>query len=179
MLAGVTSWLVGQGWHVVVPSRRYSPLACDQLESAAEAGVEVRPGRALWVQARWERPQRLARDAGKALGGPAELLVAWVHGGYRVPVFEAVSGLLAPDAPIVEVLDDAVSDPLRATPEPTIPGHPTQRVVLGYVRDHGSTRWVSHPEIVHGVLEAVRRALEDRPLTEHQVGDLRAAHPHR
>ncbi len=132
----------------------------------------------MWVEARWERPQLLARDAAKALGGQADLLVAWVHGGYRVPVLEAVAGLLSETAPIVEVHGDVVSDPLRALPEPAMPGHPTQRVVLGYVRDHGAMRWLSHREIVRGVLVAVRRALDDRPLTEYQVGELPAPAPH-
>ncbi|MGH3951168.1 MAG: hypothetical protein ACRDSE_18970 [Pseudonocardiaceae bacterium] len=175
MLAGVTSWLVGDGWHVVVPSRRYSPIACDELESSGLSSPSRRPGRALWVQARWERPQHLARDADKALGGKADLLVAWIHGGYRVPVLEAVAELLTDEAPIVEVHGEAVSDRLRALPEAAIPGHPTQSVVLGYVRDHGTTRWLSHREVVSGVLTAVRRALDDRPLTENQVGDLRPA----
>lgn len=175
MLAGVTSWLVGEGWHVVVPSRRYSPIAVDKLEPADESPGPIRPGRALWVEARWERPQRLARDAARALGGKAELLVAWVHGGYRIPVLEAVSDLLTERAPIVEVHGDAVSDPLRTLPEPALPGHPTQRVVLGYVRDHGTLRWPSHSEIVAESLAAVHRALEDRPFSQHQVGDLRPA----
>lgn len=186
MLAGVTSWLVGQGWHVVVPSRRYSPIACDSFEpdtDPPEIPERRRPdgqgrpvaGRALWVQAGWERPDELARSASRALGGPAELLVAWVHGAYRAPVLEAVGHLLTPDAPVVEVHGDAGVDPLRGLPDPALPEHPTQRVVLGYVRDHGSTRWLSHPEIVQGVLAAVRRALDDRPLIDHQVGDPRPA----
>lgn len=175
MLADVTSWLVGEGWHVVVPSRRYGPIPVDELEAADESSGLFRPGRALWVEARWELPQRLARDASRALGGKAELLVAWVHGGYRIPVLEAVADLLTTRAPIVEVHGDVVNDPVGAVPEPALAGHPTQRVVLGYVRDHGALRWPSHSEIVTEVLAAVHRALEDRPFSEHQVGDLRPA----
>lgn len=164
MLAGVAGWLVHEGWHVVLPSRRYSPIPVDDSHPA-----DTPHGRALWVEARWERPQRLARDAERALGGKADLLVAWVHAGYRVAVLEAVADLLADKAPIVEVDGDAHST--WTPPEPALVGHPTQRVVLGYVRDHGTTRWLSHAEIVDGVLVAVRRALEDRPLTLHQVGE--------
>src|SRR5690606_40487810 len=88
MLAGVASRLVDDGWLVVLPSRRYSPLP-----DYAEPGS----GRALWVQARWERPERLARDTANALGGKADLLVAWVHNEYRRSVLFAVEPLLAPD----------------------------------------------------------------------------------
>lgn len=166
MLAGVAGWLVREGWLVVLPSRRYSPLPADELDSSGNP-----PGRALWVEARWERPRRLARDAERALGGKADLLVSWVHDGYRVPVMEAVAPLLADDASIVEVRGQALSDP--APPEPMSAGHPVQRVVLGYVMDRGTARWLSHTEIVDGVLTAVRRALEHRPMAQHQVGEVR------
>lgn len=168
MLAGVASWLVGSGWHVVLPSRRYSPIPAD-----ADAEGDIAPGRALWVEARWERPQQLARAAEKALGGEADLLVSWIHAGYRMSVLEAVAGLLADKAPIVEVRGDVTADPTRPAPEPTLSGHPTQVVTLGYVREGTTTRWLTHREIVDGVLAAVQRALDERTSAEHQVGDLR------
>lgn len=168
MLAGVASWLMSNGWLVVLPSRRYSPIPLDELEPT---GVTL--GKARWVEARWERPQRLAGDAGKALGGKADLLVSWVHGAYRRPVLTAIADLLADKAPIVEVHGEAMAAPLTSLPDQALAGHPTQRVVLGYVREGTTTRWLTHREIVDGVLTAVRRALDDRPLTQHQVGELR------
>ncbi|WP_051399988.1 Rossmann-fold NAD(P)-binding domain-containing protein [Haloechinothrix halophila] len=166
MLSGVAGWLAGQDWHVVVPSRRYCPIPVDEVHGRVSA--EPPRGRVRWVEARWERPERLAQDAARALGGPTDLLVSWVHSAYRVPVLNAVTGLLAEDAPVVEVHGD--SGP-PGEPEPALSGHPTQRVVLGYVREGTSTRWLTHAEIVDGVLVAVRRALADRPLTEHHVGE--------
>ncbi len=171
MLSGVSGWLAGQGWHVVVPSRRYCPIPVDDTadEAAEDASADdagASRGRVRWIEARWERPERLAQDAGRALGGPADLLVSWVHSAYRVPVHNAVAGLLADDAPVVEVYGGSWREP-----EPTLSGHPTQRVVLGYVREGASTRWLTHAEIVDGVLVAVRRALADRPFTEHHVGE--------
>lgn len=167
MLSGVSGWLAGQGWHVVVPSRRYCPIPTDDAADAAE-DTRASRGRVRWVEARWERPERLAQDAGRALGGPADLLVSWVHSAYRVPVHDAVAGLLADDAPVVEVRGGSWPS---GEPEPTLSGHPMQRVVLGYVREGASTRWLTHTEIVDGVLVAVRRALADRPFTEHHVGE--------
>lgn len=165
MLAGVATWLVRDGWLVVLPSRRYGPLP--------DPGPEPR-GRARWVQARWERPQRLADDSEKALGGPADLLVAWVHGGFRSAVLHAVEPLLAEDAPVVEVHGASAGDPPGRGMAPTLSGHATQQVALGYVREGTRTRWLTHAETVDGVLAAVRRALEGAPVAEHYVGEARA-----
>ena len=143
MLAGVASHLVGEGWLVVLPSRRYSPLP-----DLAEPGS----GRALWVQALWQRPHRLAHDTANALGGPADLLVAWVHEEFRQAVLQAVEPLLAARAPVVEVFGTPTGDrPGREVPA-TSPGHTTQQVVLGYVREGKRTRWLTHAETVAGVL---------------------------
>jgi len=165
MLAGVAGHLVNEGWLVVLPSRRYSPLP-----DYAEPGR----GRALWVQARWERPERLVRDTADALDGPADLLVAWVHNEYRRSVLNAVEPLLVPDAPVVEVFDAPPDDRFGAGPDPTLPEHPTQQVLLGYVRDGDRMRWLTHTEIVDGVLDAVKRAIRGAPTTEHYVGQARA-----
>ncbi|MGH3431837.1 MAG: hypothetical protein ACRDQB_03265 [Thermocrispum sp.] len=169
MLAGVAASLVRDGWLVVLPSRRYGPLP-DTVRDAGPDDQRGR-GRALWVQAQWERPQRLAHDTANALGGPVDLLVAWVHGGYRDAVLHAVEPLLAADAPVVEVHGASAGDPPGRGGAPTLTGHPTQQVVLGYVRDGTRTRWLTHAEIVDGVLVAVRRALDDAPIAEHYVGE--------
>ncbi|MGQ0837783.1 hypothetical protein [Actinokineospora sp.] len=159
MLARCTSTLVADGWRVVLPSRRYEPLA-DPLNLA---------GRALWVAADWSDPADLADRAGQALGGPVDLLVAWVHGSARGPVLAAVAPLLAPGAPVVEV-HGSTPGPV---PDPLLDGHPTQQVVLGFVGEAGRTRWLTHREISDGVLSAVERALACRAPAVHQVGEPR------
>ncbi|HEX3648692.1 MAG TPA: hypothetical protein VHV49_09690, partial [Pseudonocardiaceae bacterium] len=45
MLAACASRLVADGWHVVLPSRRYAPLR--------EVPAGPATGRALWVAADW------------------------------------------------------------------------------------------------------------------------------
>lgn len=163
MLSGVADWLVREGWRVVLPSRRYAPIPVGDEDRDPD-------GRAVWVQARWERPEQLALDARRALGGPADLLVTWVHPGFRARVLESVMPLLDEGAPVVEVRGESVApdDPRDAV----LAGHPVQRVVLGYVRHRGIMRWLSHAEIADGVLTAVRRALTDRPMAEHYVGEV-------
>lgn len=166
MLSGVVAELVRDGWHVVVPSRRYAPIPADLPESAHD------DRRALWVEADWAAPESFAERAEKALGGKAELLVAWVHDAYREDVLAAITPLLATDAVVVEVRGSAAAAPDSDGAEPSLPEHDTQLVVLGFVRDGESTRWLTHREISEGVLDAVRRALADRPPATHQIGEV-------
>lgn len=166
MLAGCAEALVADGWHVVLPSRRYAPISDGNGHHRT----------AVWVKADWFEPDVLARDAGAALGGPADLLVAWVHREVRVSVLRAVAPLLAPRAPVVEVHGSASANPVGGCPDPVLDDHPTQQVVLGFVRHAGRTRWLNHQEIAAGVSAGVRRAVEGRPPAVHQVGEFRPVH---
>jgi hypothetical protein len=196
MLSGCVATLVAAGWDVVLPSRRHAPIrqgtepeGTNRPGSAAlralghhgnrpTALVDERqadtPGDAVWVQADWSQPDSLAARAGEALGGPADLLVAWVYSDYREAVLHAVAPLLAPGAPVVEVHNSASAKPLEGCPDPVLPDHPTQQVVLGFVPAGERTRWLNHQEIAAGVLTAVWRALDGRPPAVHQVGEFRS-----
>jgi hypothetical protein len=167
MLAGCAAALVADGWHVVLPSRRYAPIP-DRSTNGHSSN------KALWVQADWAVPAELAVRAERALNGKADLLVAWVHPAAQPSVLRAVAPLLTPDAPVVEVHDISSANPLGGCPDPVLDDHPTQQVVLGYVRDAGRTRWLTHAETAEGVLDAVHRALDGRPPGVHQVGEFRS-----
>ncbi|HEV3359178.1 MAG TPA: hypothetical protein VG247_20435 [Pseudonocardiaceae bacterium] len=167
MLSGVVAELVRDGWHVVVPSRRYAPIPLDLPESAGDDDRQ-----AIWIEADWSEPGSFAERADRALGGEADLLVAWVHDAYREDVLAAVTPLLARGAVVVEVRGATAAAPHGGKPEPSLPEHETQLVVLGFVRDGEGTRWLTHREISEGVLEAVRRALADRPPETHQIGEV-------
>lgn len=191
MLSGCVSALVDAGWNVVLPSRRYAPIPAERSQAEPRPGMAAvaalgRPGhrptaspaetrqgsgRALWVRADWSQPDVFAAKAGKALGGPADLLVAWVHGGDRETVLLAVAPLLAPGAPVVEVHGSSSAKPSLGCPEPVLADHPTQQVVLGFVLTGDRPRWLNHQEISDGVLTAVHRAIEGRPSAVHQVGE--------
>ena len=163
MLAGVAAALLDDGWFVVLPSRRRPAVPATNGNGRG----------ARWVKADWTLPVALADVAREALGGPAELLVAWVHREVRTSVLRSVAPLLAAQAPVVEVHGSASANPVGGCPEPILPDHPTQQVVLGYVRHAGRTRWLTHDEISDGVLDAVRRALAGKPPHVHQVGEFR------
>ncbi|GAA5157131.1 MULTISPECIES: hypothetical protein [Amycolatopsis] len=180
MLSEVAEALVRDGWQVVLPSRRYQPLSVPENRMGVAALKALRPrghvptqrrepGRARWVEAHWDRPRELAAKAESALGGPADLLVAWVHEQYRRAVLGACERLLAPAAPVVEVR--AVGGP--EAPEPLLAAHPTQLVLAGSLSGLPGNRPLSHTELSGAVLEAVSRAVEGRPASLHQVGQSR------
>jgi hypothetical protein len=163
MLAGVAAALLDDDWYVVLPSRRRpsTPITNGHTRGAH------------WIKADWGLPTVLTEAAREALGGPADLLVAWVHREVRAGVLRAVAPLLKTDAPVVEVHGSASANPVGGCPDPVLTGHPTQQVVLGYVRHAGRTRWLTHQEISDGVLDAVKRALAGKPPHVHQVGEFR------
>ena len=167
MLSGAVAELVRDGWHVVVPSRRYAPIPLDLPEPAGDDDRQ-----ALWVEADWAAPASFAERAERALGGRADLLVAWVHDAYREAVLAAITPLLKLEAAVVEVRGSAAAQPHVGEPEPSLPTHDTQLVVLGFVRDGDSTRWLTHREISEGVLDAVRRAMAGRPPAIDQIGEV-------
>ncbi|MDQ3403077.1 MAG: hypothetical protein M3548_06740 [Actinomycetota bacterium] len=158
MLAGCVHVLVRDGWHVVLPSRRHAPIATEPPGT----------GRALWVAADWSAPQDLAARAERALGGPADLLIAWVADSEREAVLNAVEPLLAANASVVEVHTHSTG---MGAPEPVLAGRPTHVVVLGYVSHAGRARWLHQREIADGVMTSVARALAGRPPGVHQVGE--------
>ncbi|ONI89555.1 hypothetical protein ALI22I_15650 [Saccharothrix sp. ALI-22-I] len=182
MLKGCADELLAQGWQVVLPSRRPDGT----LGSAAKAALRGRShvphvsraetgqqgGQRVAVAADWSLPRELADRVREVMERPADLLVAWVHASYRDDVLQAVAPLLAPHAPVVEVHDSAAIRAVRGVPDPALEGHPTQQVVLGFVRHGGKTHWLSHEEASVGVLEAVHRALDGRPPSVHQVGEV-------
>lgn len=187
MLSGVAEALVEDGWHVVLPSRRYSPIAVPEPKQGMAALRALRPrghrptgngngnggrkaGRALWVEAHWDRPRELSTKAQSALGGPADLMVAWIHEQYRRSVMGACERLLVPRAPVVEVR--GVGGP-PVEPEPLLAAHPTQLVMVGALSELDDSRPLSHAELTEAILGAVNRAVEGRAASLHQVGQSR------
>ena len=177
MLKGCADELVAQGWQVVLPSRRPEGVLGTAAKAALRGRGHVphlssRHGARVAVVADWARPAELADRVREVVDRPADLLVAWVHASYRDAVLHAVAPLLAPHSPVVEVHDSSAIHAVRGVPDPTLDGHPTQQVVLGFTRHGAGIRWLSHEEASVGVLEAVHRALDNRPPSVHQVGDV-------
>lgn len=184
MLNPVAGRLATEGWRVVQPCRRYSPLPTE-----AEPGPPLTPavpwprggtppedlgaGRVLWAQAHWDEPCDLARRVENLLTAPAELVVAWVHESFAPSVLAVVEPLVAPGAPVVEVRSAPDLHGLPKPPEPLLPGHPTQQLVLGAVSGRGTGRPLGQAEIVECVLDTVGRALAGHVPSLVRVGEPR------
>ncbi|OLR94504.1 Rossmann-fold NAD(P)-binding domain-containing protein [Actinokineospora bangkokensis] len=152
LLSGTAAALAGDGWQVVLPSRRPDP--------ATTGDLDVR-----WVPANWSAPDPdLPRRITAALGGPADLLVVWAHDGLHGAMAETVSPLLADGAPVVEVHRGTslhVED---------LPGHPTHQVLLGVLGYAGRTRWLTDAETTEAILATVESATSGRLPGIHQIG---------
>jgi hypothetical protein len=162
MLSPVAQQLATDGWRVVLPCRRYTPLPVPNAASPQ--------ARAVWVQAHWDRPAELASRTENELTAPAELLVTWVHEAYRLPVLGAVAPLLAPEAPVVEVRTMANRGFPPGEPQPALENHPTQQVLLGSVTESDPDRPLSKPEMDEAILAAVDRALHGAAPAVDRIG---------
>lgn len=172
MLQGCAEELLERGWRVVLPCRRAKPEMGQAARAAMRRRGHTPTGDSCWVAADWARADELAERVRAELDRPVDLLVAWVHASYREAVLKAVEPLLAPTAPVVEVHDIGAINPTRGVPDPLLEGHPTQQVVLGFVRHSDRTRWLTHEEISEGVMQAVHRALEGKQSSVHQLGEV-------
>jgi hypothetical protein len=154
MLAGVVRGLVRAGCRTAVVARNASRI------TGVVAGTRD-PERVLAVPADYTRPDSLkvALDAALMSGERFATAVLWVHRPHRPVVREVVSGLLAADALLVDVLGSAALDPSRERPPapPSLPesGVTYRQVVLGFTEGQGGSRWLTHQEISDGVLAAV------------------------
>ena len=118
MLAGCVAALVGDGWHVVLPSRRHAPIPAEPIERG-----EFKPGAYARAALAVARAQAVQCRAQSVVGGgrlvrarpvrrPCRPGPGWVRRpaggvgarGDRARVMQAVRPLLAPAAPVVEVL---------------------------------------------------------------------------
>ena len=106
--------------------------------------------------------KRAVRDAIDAHGVP-EVILAWAHS--VGPVLELARQVSNPSQTIRlhHVLGSSVSDPSRKDTLSRIrlgfeqlPGIEWRAICLGFVREEGRSRWLSHDEISAGALSAIR-----------------------
>lgn len=146
MLAGVTRALVEQGYDVSVVARGahcgkgYTPIAVDYRDRAA-------------------LERALVSDCTER-GAPA-LVVCWMHARAGASPLDVGTWLATPDAAqrFVHVLGSAAARPGTDGSSRRVAfealGYAYREVVLGFVLEHGGSRWLSHDEIVEGVIATI------------------------
>lgn len=152
MLAGVARTLVAEADRVSVLARNEKriraiaenivPVICDYNDGAALS------------------------EALSLIASP-DLVIGWIHG--RAPgARRALAECVAADGRFIQILGSAHGDPSHpermAEMEKTVAGLPIdyQAIVLGFVREGATARWLSDEEICAGVLKAVR---SEQPIT--------------
>lgn len=160
MLRPAVRDLVEHGLRVLVASRRPDRAA----------PPETARGRFVPIVADWQNPKTLVDAVASATGGqPVTHVLVWVHSPYRTAVLSELQPLVASDAIVVQVWGSAGEDPRSAlaTEQATLPGRRMRNVVLGYAREAGASRWLTHTEISAGVLNAL-----DRPEALQVIGQI-------
>lgn len=158
MLAGAVRALVAQGWRVSVLARRASAFA---LREPGVAGFDCDYNDTNAYPACLDR----ARDG----EGPIDLAVGWMH---TLPPSSALAARVGAEGArgrFFHVLGSAMADPakperLARAAETAHPGPACayRQVVLGFVLEGETARWLTNAEISQGVLEAIAA---DAPLS--------------
>jgi hypothetical protein len=158
MLAGAVRGLVLRGWRVSVLARRASAFA---MRQDGVTGYDCNYNDTDALIATLNR----ARDG----DGPIALAVAWFHTLGPAPMLTTRTGSAAAPGRFFHVLGSAMADPdhpdrlAKAADSAKDAAFCLYRqVLLGYVRDGESSRWLTNDEISNGVLKAVD---EDAPFT--------------
>lgn len=150
MLRPAVHQLLDRGTRVILVSRRPSRA------TPREEG----PGVLVPVAAEWQKPEALADSVLAATDGrPVTHVILWVHSPYRSAVISQLYRIVGPRAVVVQVWASARQDPreVRGAEAGTLPGGAIRDVLLGYAREAGASRWLSHAEISAGVLGALDR----------------------
>lgn len=155
MLRGVVGALANEGAEVTVIARRRPGL--EQLERA-------HGGRVTGIALDYRTSDELAAALGSACAarGPFALAVAWLHDDAPEAIRVIAGHMARSNSPcrLLHVLSSAHADPGRSRARAVAPTPGTglvyQEVVLGFRYDRSGSRWLSHAEIVDGVLDAVR-----------------------
>lgn len=135
MLAGVCRALADRGFRVLVLARRERDLG---------PGVRVMPADYTDADAYESALSEIARETGQP-----DLLITWVH-STAPHAGDDASRILHPFRHL-DVLGSAAENP--ASKLAPAPGR--EEVVLGFKVESGTSRWLTHEEIVQGVMDAI------------------------
>lgn len=160
MLRGVTLDLAARGWTVSVVARRHGPLAALRQDTAARSG---RPDAVNPVPVDYTDIGALAAGirAATTVHGPVELAVCYIHSNAPhapIVVADMVANRLS-SCPYIHIVGSTDPDELRIDANrdelSQMPGLRYRRVILGFVLEGESARWLNDDEIVTGVLGSI------------------------
>ena len=148
MLADVAKTLAAEGWSVAVLARGLERLrAIAQHPNITALQADYRD------LASFEFAIRSVV--------PVDLVVAWIHSTAPEAPMCLARLVARPEAPVAyhHVLGSAGGRGFHAPRTEdfaAMPGLNYSQTVLGYVREHGQSRWLTHHEIASGMLGVIR-----------------------
>lgn len=155
MLSRVSLELARRGYTTSVIARSRGPL--EQL--ARESGGRVHP-----IALNYQHTDQLIREIEEAARehGPIELVVAWVHSVAPEAPLAVARTAAAGGHPVdyFHVLGSAADDPSqpdesRRTGFEAVSGLAYHEIILGFIVERGTSRWLTDDEIATGVLAAI------------------------
>lgn len=160
MLSDVALWLAEQSHMTSVVARGRERLYELVRTTESYDGV-IRP---VCVDYRNDRLFRHSLEAAISAFGPVELAVCWIHSTAprALRVVAEVTNEHSDTVRLLHVRGSATSNPSRPNPEldaamAAYTGLTYERVVLGFVRAAGGSRWLTHAEIASGVIRAIQQ----------------------
>jgi hypothetical protein len=167
MLSSLCLELASRGQQVSVLARSHARLSA--LSRRA-------PNSIFPIPADYTEDQHLAAAlrAAAVARGPFSLAIAWIHS--TAPrasqlIAETIAGSPSRPCRFFHIRGSAASDPSPPSSEESdllaIPGIAYHCVTLGFIVEHGRSRWLTDEEICREVLAAI-----DKGLTDHVAGQV-------
>lgn len=152
MLKGVTLWLAEQHYHVFVIGRSRKKL--NDVVKKAE------PGRITPVSVDYHEDNNFRTKVAEIIRkhSPIELAVTWIHSSAR-HAFDILSEEIASGTEanwrLFHVRGSTAA--LSTEPVPTPQNCLYRQILLGFVIENGQSRWLTHQEIVDGIIKAIEK----------------------
>ena len=167
MLRGVCLGLAASGWTVSVIARRHAPLAALARDAAEQTGQNaIHP-----IPLDYHDIPSLALGIRTAIvtHGPISLAACYIHSSAPMAPFVIADTLAARACQFIHIVGSAAPDELWVdSTRDEIAAHPLityRRVILGFIRERDTSRWLTDEEICRGVLKAI-----DDPTPEQVIG---------
>lgn len=157
MLGGTVLWLVEQGYRVTVLARdrrRFEQLRQDMPD----------PQAVRFIQLDYHRTTELktAMEEMVAETGPIDLVVSWIHSSAPLAL-ETILDVLSRQQKPWRLFQVCGSRAWKNPPQEIAREHVVfRRVILGFILEEESARWLYNHEIAQGVIDAIR---SDQPLS--------------
>ncbi len=149
MLRETTRWLEQQGYHVSIVGRN---------EDRLNQTVQVQPDHFTKIAVDYTNSNDLAKELARTIdtNGPIDLAVAWIHSTAPVAlqiIHDAIA-LSSPKWSLFHVKGSTRSISKEKPLESENMAY--HQILLGFVLEGYSSRWLTHQEIASGVIEAIQ-----------------------